>query len=129
MPQIVIYKPQNCYPPQAPGTRVGFDRLRLKSGINHLSDVDFAKLKSHPAYQGYVDRKALVVQEPKEEVEVVPLSETPANLSAYNVDEAEDIIDNTHDLDVLKRWLSGETRVTTRRDLNQRIKDIEGGES
>ena len=127
MPTIVIYKPSNCYPQQNEGSKVAFDRLLLNTGANHLSDDQFAKLKIHPDFDGYVARKALVVQEAKAEVEVVPLSEIPANLAAYTTAEADEIIDSTHDVDVLKRWLSTEMRSTTRKDLTRRIKDL-GGE-
>jgi hypothetical protein len=126
MPTIVIYKPGNCYPEQREGSKVAFDRLLLRSGINHLSDADFAKLKAHPDFAGYAERKALVVQEPKDEVEIVPLSDIPANLSSFNVAAADDVIDNTHDVDVLRRWLKEETRATTRKSLTQRIKDLGG---
>jgi hypothetical protein len=127
MPQIVIYKPENTYPQQLPGTGVGFDRLRLKAGSNHLSDTEFESLSQHPDYPAYVARKALVVHEPKEEVEPVPLSEIPKDLSAYNVDESGDIIDGTHDADVLKVWQKADNRVSVKRAISQRLKDL-GGE-
>ena len=127
MPTIVIYKPGNCYPEQREGSSVGFDRLLLKAGANHLSDTEFSRLKAHPDFAGYVQRKALVVQEPKEEVDPVPFSDIPASLAGYNTTEAEDIIDATHDADVLRRWLSAERRVATKKSLTQRIKDL-GGE-
>lgn len=123
---IVIYKPANTYPQQAEGSQVGFDRLRLKTGVNHLTDAQFAALSKHPDYPAYVARKALVVQEEKDEVAVIPLTDIPANLSGYNTQEADEIIDNTHDVDILKRWLKDETRSTTRRDLTRRIKDLGG---
>lgn len=126
---IVIYKPRNTYPPQGEGTRVGFDRLILKAGVNHLSDEVFATLKRHPDFASYVERKALVVQESTTKVDPVPLTEIPKNLTGYNVEEAEEIIDETHDIDVLKAWLQGESRKTTRNDINQRIKQLEGGEA
>jgi len=122
----VIFKPGNCYPQQKEGSKVGFDRLRLNTGANHLTEAEFAALSAHPAFQSYVDRKALVVQESKETVELVPLSEIPANLSAFNVGEAEEIIDNTHDADILRRWLKEETRATTRKSLTRRLKDLGG---
>lgn len=129
MPQIVIFKPGNCYPPLNPQVGIGFDRLRLKPGANHISDEQFNALTSHPSYLSYVERKALIVHHAEKEVQAVPLSETPANLAGYNVDDAEDIIDNTHDIDVLKRWLNDEPRKTARTALNQRIKDLQGGEA
>lgn len=122
---IVIYKPQNCFPPKSELSRIGFDRLFLKPGTNHLSDSSLSALKAHPDFQSYADRKALVVKEG--ESETIPLTDTPANLSAYNVDDAEQIIDDTHDVAVLKAWLKAEPRKMTRADLTQRIKDL-GGE-
>lgn len=124
---VVIYKPGNCYPQQTEGSKVGFDRLRLNTGANHLTAEQFATLKAHPDFQAYVDRKALVVQEPNAEVQVVPLTDIPADLAAYNVADADEIIDNTHDADILRAWLKAETRATTRRSLTRRIKDL-GGE-
>jgi hypothetical protein len=126
MPTIVIYKPGNCYPQQGEGTSVGFDRLLLRAGTNHLTDAEFGRLNVHPDFADYVARKALVVQEPKDEVEVVPLSDIPLNLAAYTTGEADEIIDNTHDVDILKRWLTTENRLTTRKDLTRRIKDLGG---
>lgn len=123
---LVIFKPENCYPPLNSGTGIAFDRVRLKAGLNTLSESDYQKLSEHPSFADYLDRKALVVQEPVSDVEVIPLSDTPANLSGYNVEDAGEIIDNTHDLDILRRWLSAETRKTTRAALTQRIKDLGG---
>ena len=123
---VVIYKPSNCYPQQADGSSVGFDRIVLRTGTNHLSDQQFSKLKAHPDFPGYVARNAVVVQESKEAVEVVPLTDIPANLAGYTTPEADAIIDNTHDVDILKRWLSTENRATTRKDLTRRIKDLGG---
>ena len=122
---IVIYKPKNCVP-QRLGNII-FDSVELKPGANMLTDKDYGRLSKHPDFEKYKTLKALVVQEPKEEVEPVPLTSIPQNLSGYNVEEAEDIIDNTHDVDVLQRWLTAETRKTTRTDLERRIKDIQEG--
>jgi uncharacterized protein YifN (PemK superfamily) len=126
MPQIVMFKPGNCYPPLQDHVEIGFDRLRLKPGTNHLSDAEFAALSNHPDYPSYAARKALVVHSTQELVDVIPLSEVPADLSAYNVEEAGDIIDGTHDLDVLKRWYSADARVTVKKAITQRTKDLGG---
>lgn len=126
MSESVIFKPAKCYPPMAPTARLWFDRVRLKAGVNHLNDKDFQTLTTHPDYQGYADRGAVVAMEPEAVVKDIPLSDTPANLGAYNVGEAEDIINATEDIDVLKRWLSAETRKTTRDDLIRQIKDLGG---
>src|SRR6056297_1415782 len=128
MPQVVIFKPQNCYPPLSSNTGIGFDRLRLKPGANPLSDEAFSALAKHPSFQSYVGRKALIIQDQKADVEPVPLTDIPQDLTGYNVDEADEIIDKTNDLSVLQQWLSRETRITTKRDLDRRIKDLEGGD-
>lgn len=122
----VIYKPENCYPQQGPRSKIRFDRLTLDPGTNHLSEAQFSTLAAHPDFKAYVNRKALIIQEPKEEVELVPLSDIPANLSAYNLTEAGDIIDNTHDVDVLKRWLKDENRKGARDQITLRIKNLGG---
>jgi hypothetical protein len=124
---ILIYKAENCYP-QRTGA-IAFDGIELTPGVNHLSDADIAKLQAHPDFGAYQERKALAVKEtePDKEVQTVPLSEVPKDLSAYNVGEADDIVDNTHDVDVLNRWLIGETRSTVRRNITQRKKAIESG--
>lgn len=126
MSKSVIFKPAKCYPPMSKSAPLGFDRVRLKAGVNHLNAKDFQILINHPDYQSYADRGAVVAMEPEKVVEDIPLSDTPANLGAYNVGEAEDIVNATEDIDVLKRWLSAETRKTTRDDLIRQIKDLGG---
>jgi len=127
MPKIVIYKPENCYPQQRAGTQVGFDRIRLKDGVNHLSDVSYKALIEHPDYPAYADRKALVVQEAQEEVQTVPFTEIPQNLTAYNPKEADAIIDRTHDKDVLNQWLKADSRAPVRKAITARLKDLTAG--
>ena len=126
MPQVVIFKPGNCYPPLKENVSIGFDRLRLKPGSNPLSDAQFAALSAHPDYAAYVERKALVVHTTQELAPTIPLSEIPADLSAYNVEDAGDIIDGSHDIDVLKRWASADARITVKKAIAQRIKDLGG---
>jgi hypothetical protein len=128
VPKIVIYKPENCYPPQREGTQVGFDRIRLKSGVNHLSDEKYQDLAQHPSFPEYADRKALVVQEEQSEVQTVPFSEVPKDLTAYNTTEADAIIDGTHDKDVLNLWLKADARAGVRKAINQRLLALSKGE-
>ena len=126
MPQVVLFKPENCYPPLKQTAGIGFDRLRLVAGSNHLSDAQFDALIAHPDYPAYVERKALVVHSTQELVAVIPLSEIPADLSSYNVEDAGEIIDGSHDIDVLKRWAAADARVTIKRAIAQRVKDLGG---
>jgi hypothetical protein len=122
---IVIFKPENCYPPRRAGIQL--DQIVLTPGVNHLSPEQTARLRAHPTFGQYQARNAIVVQEPVSEVTPIPLSDVPSNLSGYNVEQAEEIIDQTHDVDVLQRWLSGETRKTARTVIERRIDNLKGG--
>lgn len=118
----LTFHPHNCFPVRK--GRVKFDSIELKSGTNFLSDIDFARLKEHPDYPRYVEWEAIKVQESDAPVDSIPLSDVPANLSAYSPKKAESIVDDTYDLDLLKRWLEAESRVTVKRVLEGRIQDL-----
>lgn len=118
----LIFHPHKCFPPRKGAVK--FDSIELKSGINFLNDVDFSRLSSHPDYTRYVEWEAIKVQESDAPVDSIPLSDVPANLSAYSPKKAESIVDDTYDVDVLKRWLEAESRVTVKRVLEGRIQDL-----
>ena len=128
MTKIVVYRPEACNPPRGKNAALNLDdypwRLRLSPGNNQVSDEDAAKLEEHPSFAKYEASEALTIKDTPEESSPSDSTAAPENLSQLNVDEAGDLIDQTDNVDLLNKWLAAERRVTTRADLERRIKAL-----
>lgn len=124
MTKIVVFRPENCSPPRAAKATLNLDaypwRIIFSPGNNSVSDENIAKLQEHLDFGRYQTLGALTI---KDAVETVASDSTtaPDNLSHLNTDEAEDLIDETSNVELLQKWLKAETRKTTRADLDRRI--------
>lgn len=122
MPEVLFY-PQRCYPPSN-ATHM-FDRLGLAPGRNVLSETQIAQLKSHPSYPRYETWKAIdFIGEAPQTIE---LEGSTPSLSGMSVEDAEKLVELSHDVSELEGWLKLESRVTLRRAINKRITAIKGG--
>ena len=103
-------------------------RIRLKAGANHLSDEQVAYLKSRSDLTRYLDWGAFEFFEPVEEIEEpAGAVDYPPDLTKFNVDDAEDIIDQTWDTKILDQWRARDSRVGVFRAIDARKKQIEEG--
>jgi hypothetical protein len=123
----VIFRPKNCNPELGPKTKIWFDNIMLSPGArNLLSDSELETLISHPDFPRYENWKAIEVKgEAVEVLESAPgAADYPASLAEYSVDEAEDIVNEVDDPEVLRAWFEQETRVTLRKILARQIEEI-----
>jgi hypothetical protein len=119
---------ERTFPPYLKGVK--FNGILVLPGLNmDISEANTDLLLSNPDFQNLVDQNAIELIQPESVVDSVdPASNTELpNLGAYGIDQTDDIISTTNDLEILKKWLEQEKRVTVRRQLNQRIEIIKGG--
>lgn len=123
----VIFYPDRCVPPLSAIAACFFDSIRLKAGINQLSEKDVQKLQEHPDFQRYLDLKAIEIVQAKEEINPAENTEV-VDLKKFAIPKAQEIVLATHDIGVLEGWLHTETRKDVRATLNTRIAQIKAGE-
>lgn len=126
--QIVFFRPSRCFPPRRGRIQFAGDgfRIKLEQGSNELSPQEVQDLRSHPDFEQYSKWQAIEISQPKEEiVSAAPVASV--DLSIYNVDEAEEIVEQTHAVKTLELWLEKESRVTLRKAINKRITAIKEG--
>lgn len=128
MSKIVVYRPEGCRPPRASNSVLKIDaypwRLSLNPGNNLVSDEDAQKLENHSDFDKYQGWGALTIKDGPKEPSASDSTTAPDNLSHLNTDEAQDLIDKTDNVDLLRKWLAAESRKTTRGDLERRIKAL-----
>lgn len=126
--KTVIYQPSKGgvqLPPQLVLSGIGY-RVSLKKGSNHLSDDEAAQLLSHDSFKRYAATQALKIIEPESEV-VNSGDDKPSDLTGYNVDDAETVIDNEWDKATLEQWRSRDTRKGIFTAIDQRLIQIREG--
>lgn len=100
-------------------------RISLKSGSNHLQDHLLEKLRKHDSYDRLFNTKVIEVLEP--ESTVVSSNDSPVDLTGYNVDDAEVIIEEEWDTNNLNQWRSRDTRKGIFSAIDQRLDEIKAG--
>ena len=120
----VLFTPQKLQPPTKATLGLQHDGtlIELKPGINNLSEAKVAKLKAHPSYAKYAEWGAITAPE-SAEVAASPEGFTLAELRELNVDEAEDLINETTDVALLTSW-QADPRVTVKRAIAERLEDL-----
>ena len=124
--KTLLFNPQKCFPPTK-GAHC-FDGLTLTPGASQWAEDDLETLLNHPDFARYDAWGAVEIL--GETAEIVPSEETTglADLSGMNGDDAEKLIEATHDTDALKAWLEKETRRTVRQFIQRRLTAIAKGE-
>ncbi|MEL7494808.1 MAG: hypothetical protein AAGJ95_12740 [Cyanobacteria bacterium J06554_11] len=125
MTKIVVYRPEACSPPRGRNSVLKIDdypwRLSFTPGDNQVSDEDAERLRENSDFERYENHGGLVIKDAPTNPSPSDSSSAPANLSHLNVGEAENLISQTDNLVLLNLWLTAETRITTRADLERRI--------
>jgi hypothetical protein len=125
---LIKLHPERCFPPLPKGVK--FDGILLRPGLNpSLSEAETNLLLGNKDFTTFVDVGAIELIQPETVAsEINPNANNElVNLGGYGIDQTDDIIAATSDLDLLGKWLEQEKRVTVRRQLNQRIEIIKGG--
>lgn len=120
----VLFTPKKLQPPTKAslGLQHNGTLIELKPGINNLSEAKVAKLKAHPNYPKYEELGAISAPEAAESAADAG-GFTLAELRELNVDEAEGLIKETTDVDLLKSW-KADPRVTVQRAIAERLEDL-----
>jgi hypothetical protein len=125
--KTLIFYPTRCVPPASQISQHSFDGVILKAGNNDLSEEEAEKLLNHPDFERYQTWGAIeLIGETSEVIDPAANTEK-VSLANYSVEDAEKIIEQTHDAELLAVWLVTETRKTLRQAINRRITTIKGG--
>lgn len=118
--------------------RIG--NLRLMPGMNQIPEEIWKEAKSHPLIQHRLNSGEItVLAQAKSGVQEKTLkndlekkvSETGENsnsLDSYSTNQAKDIVQNTFDLNLLRRWQTEETRKAVYKVVEAQIEKIESYE-
>lgn len=130
---LLKYTPRKTQP-ASEGVRY-LDGVPVHPGINYdLSEGQVETIKAHPSLSRYEKWGAIEWVDGGGEVEAKPEAKSEAAklrrlgaLDDLTVDEAEEIVDVEHDVELLQAWAKRDKRVTLRNVINQRITQIEEG--
>jgi len=128
--KTVIYRPGKCAvrSPKRLNFTGGNWRVALVAGANHLSDEQIANLNSSPDLARYIQWGAIEIVEPVEEIEEpAGAVNYPPDLTGYNIDDAEVIIEETWDSSILTQWRARDTRKGIFSAIDSRLEQIAGG--
>jgi hypothetical protein len=125
--QILIFHPDRCVPPSTVAHT--FDGVALVPGRNNLTPDSLTLVLSHPDFPKYKNWGAINVIEPTVETETVQHNANSEleSLAKYNVEDIDEILDATNDVELLQKWLQKETRKTVRPQIILRINAIKAG--
>lgn len=129
MPKLIELKPDELV--IRGSGKLSFDHILLVPGINYqLSAEEVDKVLSHPDLPRYIGKGLKVYDSanaPAKEVVDPAANSDLADLTAFPVDQVDEIIQATHDAGVIEKWLAVEKRKTVRQQLNNRLEAIKGG--
>ncbi|BAS57968.1 hypothetical protein NIES2135_26500 [Leptolyngbya boryana NIES-2135] len=127
MNKLVLFRPEKLNPPRK-GEQY-YDRLQLKPGTNHLSEVELAKLLAHPDYEQHRIWGAIEPVEPKAKIENKVPTEGETGLDKLSDVAAQKVIEQTFDVAVLETWLKSEKRKVLINAINRRVTELKKGEA
>lgn len=127
MNKLVLFRPEKLNPPRK-GEQY-YDRLQLKPGTNHLSEVELAKLLAHPDYEQHRIWGAIEVVKPEAKIENKVPTEGETGLDKLSDVAAQKVIEQTFDVAVLETWLKSEKRKVLINAINRRVTELKKGEA
>lgn len=127
--RVFVFYPERSVPPRK--SEVYFDDIVFRPGINtHIITKQWNKLQSHPGIQQYLKWNAIEIIDQVQQIPVFDPNQQAsqlANLSTFSVKDAQKIIEETYDVNLLNTWLTTETRIPVTNSINQRITNIQQG--
>lgn len=137
----IIYRPELESPPMAKECIVTFttltgtgesDAISFKAGLNKGIPADrWDQIKEIKYAQNLLSTGALRVLTKEEAREVLDKDEIKdsgdVSISSLKPTDAIEIIDDTHDLATLNRWLSKERRIPVRNAIQRRVTTLTSG--
>lgn len=110
----------------SPTASIAFDSVELRAGTNELTPNAIELVQKHPDFQRFSKLMAIELVE-KSEIVDLQINTEVTDLSAYAVEQAQSIVNNTSDLDTLDAWLKSETRPKVRTTIATRITQVKSG--
>lgn len=109
--------------------------VTLNSGVNrHVTDEQWEEINNLKIVQKHLGTGVIVLRGPDEETisdsaaaigTTVEKIEQLNSLEEYKVPQAIELINATHDVDVLKRWYAKTERISIRNEIQTRLLAIE----
>lgn len=140
---IIVYNPQLEEPPMDKECSITFSNIKeggattavvLSSGVNrHISQEQWDQIKEIKLVKRHLNTGAIVVRDKEEET----ISDSAENvgttvdaikeldsLEEYKVPEAVELINATHEVEVLRRWFAKTERIAIRNTIAARLKAL-----
>lgn len=129
---LISYRPENENPPREAGISLGllnektkqYDTLRLVPGLNR--DVDPELWSRAKQLKEITTRLSMKVIEEITELEEIPDTST-TEITTLSVDKVQQVVELTHDLNLLDKWFEADKRVRVRNAIQRRIIEIKSG--
>ena len=128
--KLIVFKPEDLV---IRAKALSFDGIKIdRAGINYqLTSEEVDRLIAHPDFPRYLNKGLEVKEAETEEAEVIdPKANAQfADLSGFTLNQIDEIVNTTHDSEILRKWLAGEKRVKARRAIENRIDAIAQGQN
>lgn len=135
---IVINKTKKIITFVVNSGKEGYDKVILKIGANVVDEKKFKKLNEVDVFKERLNKGLFllkadileketdkeskkIAQEIKDEEKKKGASE---DLSGFNVSEAKEIINETYDIELLKKWEDSEGRVSVQSAVKKRMEEL-----
>ncbi len=96
----------------------------LRPGQNKVEDAIATRLSKHPSFSKYKGWGALTIVDAPSDPTPSDAAKAPDTLAEFNVQEAEDLINRTENVELLQKWQKSDQRKSVQADLARRIKAL-----
>lgn len=134
---ILVYRPELENPPMAQECTIGFtfvngggltDHIQVKSGVTRDFPEDvWARIKDFPVVKSLLSLGAMRVETEDTTVTEPALEAAADSLADMALHSALKLIEASFDLDQLRRWDAGDSRIRIKNAIAQRITAITEG--
>lgn len=97
----------------------------LKPGINDVKAEDFALIDDSDMFLLWLDAEMVELILPKREIPCETEDSNTFEISAINLKEAESIIEQTFDVDLLHNWVDEDTRIGVKKAIRKQLERID----
>jgi hypothetical protein len=135
---ILVYRPELESPPMDKECTITFsfvtgkglpDSIQVSSGVNRNFPEDvWEKIKGYDVVKNLLNLNALRIEEDKDLVEAPPSEDPPVDsIANIALDKAMHLVEDSFDIEQLKRWDAKEERIRVKNAISKRITAITEG--
>ena len=128
--KLIEFKPEDLV---IRAKALSFDGIKIdRAGINYqLTTEEVDRLVAHPDFPRYHGKGLEIKEAEMTEAEVIdPKANAQfSDLSGFTLAQIDEVVNSTHDTEILKKWLAEEKRVKARRAIENRIDAIGQGQN